>query len=130
MSRPCFIALDTLREIKHLQAYTIGQNGMQRNSEAVGELLNEAGRNCGIMIPRAKAYPGATDAEGFSRNGILSCGFCGVDHDPKLYYHTRHDTCDNISEECLKLSLEICLETSHLYDKNNGIQKYSSGKRA
>lgn len=119
-----FIALDTLREIEHLQVYTQGQIGVQKNSEAVGKLLDEAGKNCGIKMPRAKPYPGATDAEGFSRNGILSCGFCGVNHDPQPYYHTRHDTWNNISKACLRISLKVCMEASHLYDKYGGILKY------
>jgi len=100
---------------------------MQKNSEAVGQLLEEAGKNCGITIPKLILFVGATDAEAFSRYGIQACGFCGVDRNPRLYYHTRYDTWDNISEECLELSLDVCLEASRLYDKNNGINKYEQG---
>ena len=111
-----FIALDTLRETKQLQVYTRGINGTQKNSEYVGKLLQAAGKNCGIELQAAGIYPGATDAEAFSREGLLACGFCGVDHTPQTYYHTRHDTYDNIDEGCLSLSLDICLEAARLYD--------------
>lgn len=118
-----FIALDTMRESDQLKSIIVGQNGLIKNSEAVGELLVEAGENCGKRIRKSRLIFGATDAEGFSRNKIRSCGFCGVNLSPQLYYHTRHDTWTNISEECLQLSLEICLEASRLYDENGGINK-------
>lgn len=113
-----YIAMDTMREIEQLQVYTQGQTGTQRDDEAIGELLTEAGENCGIKMPRTDIYPGAIDAEGFSRIGLRAAGFCAVNHDPKTYYHTRLDTPDNISEECLKVSLDICMEAAYLFDKN------------
>ncbi|MCL2153621.1 MAG: M20/M25/M40 family metallo-hydrolase [Oscillospiraceae bacterium] len=112
-----FIALDTLREVNQLQVYTRGINGTQKNSEYVANLLRAAGKNCGIAMKDAGIYPGATDAEAFSREGLLSCGMCGVDHMPQTYYHTRFDTPDNICEECLDLSLDICMEAARLYDE-------------
>ncbi len=124
-----FIALDTMRENDKLKSIIVGQNGLVKNSVAVGELLNEAGENCGKEIEQSKLIFGASDAESFSRKKIRSCGFCGADLKPQLYYHTRYDTWDNISEECLQLSLEICLEASRLYDQNEGIIKYENIKR-
>lgn len=124
------VAMDTMREIEQLQIYTQGCTGTQKNSNAVGELLYEAGVNCGIEMKETDIYPGAVDAEGFSRYGIESAGFCGVNHDPKTYYHTRLDTPDNISEECINLSLDICLEAAELYDSRNGIESFrEDGKK-
>lgn len=113
-----FIALDTLREPDQLQLYLRGQNGLCKNSRAVGALLARAGRECGVALPEAKPYPGATDAEAFSRYGLASCGLCGVSHTPPPYYHTRYDTSDNISAECLRLSLDICVRAAALYDSD------------
>ena len=124
------IAMDTMREIEQLQIYTQGCTGTQKNSNAVGELVYEAGVNCGIEMKETDIYPGAVDAEGFSRYGIESVGFCGVNHDPKTYYHTRLDTADNISEECINLSLDICLEAAELYDSREGIESFrEEGKK-
>ena len=39
------IAMDTMREIEQLQIYTQGCTGTQKNSNAVGELVYEAGVN-------------------------------------------------------------------------------------
>ena len=113
-----FVALDTLRETDKLQVYTIGQTGFQRNSQEVAALLVKAGKKCGLTLTQAKLYPGATDAESFSRYGHLACGLCGVDHNPQFYYHTRKDTWDNVDADCLRNSLKICMEAVYLFDKN------------
>ena len=114
-----YIALETLHDINHLQIYNKGINGTQPNSKKVAELLREAGHNCGIDLKNADTYPGATDAEAFSREGMLACGLGGVDHTPRTYYHTRYDTADNLNEECIDLAMSICLETAHLYDERS-----------
>jgi len=113
-----------MREVDQLRAFTLGQNGTQKNNDAIAELLCEAGRNCGIEIQKSRLLYGATDAEGFSRNGIRSCGFCGVNLKPQLYYHTRFDTIDTINKECLHLTHGICMETARLYDSTKGIEKF------
>ena len=118
-----FIALDTLRETQQLKVYTNGQNGLQKNCKKVGRLLQEAAAYCGLDIAQAKPYPGATDAEAFSRYGLKSCGLCGVDHNIQTYYHTRHDTWTNISEDCLSASLSICMKAVDLYDQKGLVQK-------
>ncbi len=119
-----FIAMDTMREIKELRINEIGCTGTVRNNHAVGNLIHQAGLNCGIDIPRAEVYPGAVDSESFTKEGIPACGFCGVSHDPQKYYHTREDTSNNISTECIELSLDICREIAKLYDSSGGIKKY------
>lgn len=123
------ITLDTMREIEQMQIYTQGCTGTVKDSEAVGDLLFDAGKNNGLEMKRAALYPGAVDAEGFSKYKIRACGFCGVNHDPKTYYHTRKDTWDNIDENCINLSLDICLEAAKLYDEKGGISSYEK-KRA
>ncbi len=124
-----FISLDTMREIKEFRINTIGCTGTVHSDEAVGDLLHEAGMNCGVDIPRSEIYPGAVDADGFTKYGIRACGFTGVSHDPQTYYHTREDSWDNISPECIELSLDICREAARLYDKNGGIKKYVDGRK-
>ncbi len=124
-----FISLDTMREIKEFRINTIGCTGTVHSDEAVGDLLHEAGMNCGVDIPRSELYPGAVDADGFTKYGLRACGFTGVSHDPKTYYHTREDSWDNISPECLELSLDICREAARLYDANGGIKKYDDARK-
>ncbi len=124
-----FISLDTMREIKEFRINTIGCTGTVHSDEAVGDLLHEAGMNCGVDIPRSELYPGAVDADGFTKYGLRACGFTGVSHDPKTYYHTREDSWDNISPECIELSLDICREAARLYDENGGIRKYDDARK-
>ncbi len=121
-----FVALDTLREEKHLRCYLRGINGTQPNSEAVGKLLSAAAKRNGIDLSCAPLYPGATDAEAFSRNGLMACGLCAVNHDPQPYYHTRHDTYESIDIGCIKKVLDICMETVQLYNRY-GIAFFNNG---
>lgn len=121
-----YVAMDTMREVEQLQVYTKGCTWTVWDSEAVGDLIHEAGVNVGIDMPRAEIYPGAIDAEGFSMYGLTAAGFCGVNHDPKTYYHTRKDTPDNIGEDCIELSLKVCEETARLFDENGGLAKYEA----
>ena len=123
------IAMDTQREIEALAIYTIGCTGTSHADEAVGDLIHEAGVNCGIDMPRADLYPGAIDSDAFAQEGLMAAGFCGVNHNPKRYYHTREDTADNLNPECIQLSLEICLEALKLYDEKGGIQNWKKQKK-
>jgi len=113
-----------MREVEQLMVYTTGCTGTVKDNKAVGELIREAGKNVGIEMPTAGLYPGAIDAEAFSREGIKAAGFCGVSHDPQTYYHTRKDSWDNINPDCIELSLKICLEAASLYDEKGGIASY------
>ncbi|MCR5484426.1 MAG: M28 family peptidase [Clostridiales bacterium] len=119
-----FISLDTMKEIEQLMVYTTGCTGTVHDCEAVGDLLHDAGKEMGVEMPRAGLYPGAVDAEAFSRCGIRSAGFCGVNHDPKKYYHTREDSWDNIDPDCIDLSFKICKKTAEIYDQKGGISEY------
>ena len=111
-----FISLDTMREIEELRVCNFGCTGTVKNDRSVGELIREAGRACGIEIPDSELYPGAVDAEAFSMHGLRSSGLTGVSHDAKRYYHTRQDTADNISEECIAVSLNICKEAARIFN--------------
>ena len=72
-----FIAMDTMREIEQLQIYTSGCTGTQKNSNAVGELIYEAGENCGIEMRETDLYPGAIDAEALAATGWRPPAFAG-----------------------------------------------------
>lgn len=113
-----FIAIDTLADAQQLRVYTKGINGTQRNDPAVAQLLRTAGENVGTTLEDAGAYPGATDAEAFSRFGVPAAAICAVDHEPQEYYHTRYDTADNISEECIQKARDICMQAAYLYDSS------------
>ena len=113
-----FIAMDTLREMEQLQVYTSGMYGTQKSSDAVGSLVTMAAADCGVELKAAEPYPGAVDADAFAREGLLACGLCAVDHNPKPYYHTRMDNADNIDPECILLCAQICMRAAEIYDQS------------
>jgi len=113
-----FIAMDTMREIEELRICNFGCTGTVKNNLAVGRLIRDAGRACGIEMPSTEWYPGALDSEAFSMLGLRANGFSAVSHEAKRYYHTRMDTPDNMDPECLALSLNICKEAARIFDRD------------
>lgn len=90
--------------------YPRGINGTQKNNEQLCSLIQKAGKNCGVPIGRAGFYPGANDADAFSRYGIKAAGLCGVRHKPSKYYHTRFDGWDNLDMDCVEKTRLILRE--------------------
>ena len=123
-----FIAMDTMREIEELRVCNIGCTGTVRNDLAVGDLLRDAGRACGVDMPDAELYPGAIDSEAFSRLGLRANGFTGVSHDAKRYYHTRQDVPDNMDADCIAVSLNICKEAARIFDRE-GMEGYDQARK-
>ena len=120
-----FIAMDTMREIEELRVAKIGCTGTVKNDSAVGELIRDAGRACGVEMPDTELYPGAIDSEAWTQMGLRANGFAGVSHEAKRYYHTRMDTPDNMDADCLALSLNICKEAARIFDKE-GMKNYDA----
>ena len=111
------IAVDTIRETDQLAIYHRGINFTQKNDPAVCELLHRAGLTCGIDLPYAKFYPGASDAEAFSRNGVPAAAICAVRHSTVSYYHTREDSWDNLDADCIETTRQILWNAAELFDK-------------
>ncbi len=109
--------MDTLRDVDKLAVYTRGQNWTLKNCDRLGNLIKNAGERLGLKISDASFYPGGTDADAFTRHGFSACGVCAIDHNFCNYYHTRDDNPDNLSEECLQKSLELCITTARLFDE-------------
>jgi len=120
-----FISMDTMREIEELRVAKIGCTGTVKNDAAVGELLRDAGRACGVEMPDTELYPGAIDAEAWTQLGLRANGFAGVSHEARRYYHTRMDTPDNMDVDCMALSLNICKEAARIFDKE-GMASYDA----
>ena len=115
-SNTIVIALDTIHDPKELAIYHRGINFTQKNSPEVCSLIESAAKACDIHLPYTDFYPGATDAESFSRYGIKAAAICAVQHAPTTYYHTRCDSWDNINPECIEMTQKIVKTAIQLYD--------------
>ena len=110
------IALDTIHETEQLQIYDRGINFTEKNADEVCNLLSFAGMKNGVEIPFAEFYPGAVDSEAFSRLGVKAAGLCAVRHEPAPYYHTVHDSYDNLNPECIELTRKIIKTAVDMFD--------------
>jgi hypothetical protein len=111
------INLETLRDIKHLSILNRDMNTIIKNDKDVARLIQKAGKKLGYEIPLVNVEIGATDAASFTRRGIKANTLAAMSHELENYYHTRHDTYDNMDLEVLKEVLEICLETVKIFDE-------------
>lgn len=111
-----FVALDTIHEKEELRIYGRGINFTEANADEVCDLLYFAGMKHGLDLPYAEFYPGAVDAEAFSREGVKAAGLCGVRHTPAPYYHTVHDTYTNLNPECIELVRDIVKTSIDMFD--------------
>ena len=116
-SNTIVVALDTIHDPKELAIYHRGVNFIQKNSPEVCALIESAAQSCDLHMPYTDFYPGATDAEAFSRYGIKAAAICAVQHSPTTYYHTRYDSCDNINPECIYITQNLVKTAIQLYDE-------------
>lgn len=111
-----FLALDTIHEKEELRIYGRGINYTEENADEVCDLLYFSAMKHGLDLPYAEFYPGAVDAEAFSREGVKAAGICGVRHTPAPYYHTRQDTYTNLNPECIELVRDIVKTSIEMFD--------------
>ncbi len=111
-----FVPFEVLRECEHLTVYNRDLNGTVKSDQALVDLLLSAGKKIGVTMKCSAIPLGSTDAAAFSQAGLRAAGICGSKDTPQTYYHTRHDTCDNINPECIKMAIQIGLETACMFD--------------
>lgn len=115
------IAADTFNDKKELMVYHRGINFTQKNSLQVCELLRLGAKQCGIDLPYTDFYPGATDAEAFSRNGIRAAAICGNTHKPSRTYHTRYDIPESLNADAIEAARNILKESIRIFDNMEGV---------
>jgi len=111
-----FVPFEVLRECEHLTVYKHDLNGTVKSDKALVDLLLSAGNKIGVPMKCTPIPLGSTDAAAFSQAGLRAAGICGSKDSPQKYYHTRHDTCDNINPECIEKAIQVGYETAYMFD--------------
>lgn len=113
-----FIVLETLHETDHLSIYTKDLNGIVKTDTQVAKLVQEAGEQAiDRKIKYATVPMGSTDSAAFALAGMKSTCLAAINHQLQPYYHTRKDSYDNLSKECLGLCYKTVMKTLELYDE-------------
>jgi len=115
------IVVDTFRDLDHMRVFNRDMNGTVRHDAGVCRLIQEAGAQCGVDIPPASIFLGSSDASAFTQSGWRAATFGAMDPRPADYYHTRRDTWDNMSEECLRTAIAVLCKALEMYDKQSSI---------
>ena len=111
------IVIDTIHDADELRVYHRGMNFTQRNSEEVCVLIQRAGSACGKEIMKTGFYPGANDADAFSRCDVRAAAICAVPHKPSKYYHTRYDTWESLDAKSIEITRKIVMKLLELADE-------------
>ena len=106
-SNAIIISADTFRNLENMCVYGRGINGTNQDSKEVCELMRTAAEKLGRDLPYAGWYPGATDADPFSRQGIKAAAICAMSHGSNPYYHTRDDSPENLIPEAITAGREV-----------------------
>ncbi len=104
-----FIVLNAFRELQFLNVGTKDMTwnyGVRSNDEVV-KLVLDAANSVGINCSARPNTFGVTDSAAFSQNGLKSASLTAINKKLPDYYHTRYDSYDNLSEECIAES--FCL---------------------
>ncbi len=108
-------SFDTIHDPKYLMVNYRDLNGTVKADKEVSDSFMEAAGQLGISITKGMVPPfgGATDSAAFAQAGFRATGVTGLNHVLENYYHTIHDTYDNLNKqglaECFAIAVK-CLE--------------------
>lgn len=115
-------SFDTIHDPKFLMVNYRDLNATVKADKEVSDSFVEAAAELGIKCNKGMVPPfgGATDSAAFAQAGFRATGITGLNHVLESYYHTIHDTYDNLNKqglaECFAISVK-CLEN---FDKKFG----------
>jgi Zn-dependent M28 family amino/carboxypeptidase len=113
-----FISLETFRDIDYLENYTRDLSGTVKHHPKVIELIDKAAvKLFGKPLKHSSVFLGASDAAAITQAGIPAGAIAAMDPSPASYYHTRKDSCENLSPECFSKGLRLALTIAYIYDK-------------
>jgi hypothetical protein len=72
---------------------------------------------------------GATDSAAYTLAGFKSTVVTAIDHNLPKYYHTRYDSFDNISKDCLKDAFSAVMETVFLFGGEQAAAEKYAGEQ-
>ncbi len=108
-------SFDTIHDPKFLMVNYRDLNGTVKADQEVSDSFMEAAGQLGIHCNKGMVPPfgGATDSAAFAQAGFRATGVTGLNHVLESYYHTIHDTYDNLNlqglAECFAIAVK-CLE--------------------
>ncbi len=108
-------SFDTIHDPKFLMVNYRDLNGTVAADKEVSDSFVAAANELGIKCNKGMVPPfgGATDSAAFAQAGFRATGVTGLNHVLESYYHTIHDTYDNLNKQGLKDCFAIgvkCLE--------------------
>lgn len=105
-----YVAIDTFRDLEHMKIFSRDRNGTIAHHPDGARLLRAAARRAGLELPFGTVPVGATDAAAFTQAGLRAIALVAMDPTPPRWYHTRLDTPELLSPECIEAGLRVLIE--------------------
>ncbi len=113
-------SFDTIHDPKFLMVNYRDLNGTVAADKEVSDSFVAAANELGIKCNKGMVPPfgGATDSAAFAQAGFRSTGITGLNHVLESYYHTIHDTYDNLNKQGLKDCFAISVKCLENFENN------------
>lgn len=111
-----YVALDTFSDLDGMKIYDRDRNGTVTHDPACARLVQAAAHRAGFDLPFGTIPVGATDAAAFTQAGLRAVALVAMDPTPPRWYHTRLDTPDRLSPECIEAGLRVVIEVVRTVD--------------
>lgn len=114
-------SFDTIHDSKFLAVNYRDLNATVKADKEVSDAFIAAAEELGIKCGKSLVPPfgGATDAAAFTQAGFKSTGITALNHVLENYYHTIHDTPENLNKECMADCYAITVKTLENFDAKN-----------
>jgi hypothetical protein len=116
------LAIDTINDPDKLSVTIRDLNGSVQNDKELATMVTTAAKELNIKCEeKVLGLPaGSTDAAAFTQGGFKSICLVGMDYQIKRFYHTRIDNYDNLNDEAIDKSYQICIKViENLENKNS-----------
>ena len=127
---PTFIySFDTLHDERFLMVNYRDLNGTVEVDKATSDRFMQSAEELGIPCTRGMVPPfgGATDSAAFAQAGYKVAGITALNHVLEDYYHTIHDTYDNLNPKCLADTFAVTVNCLRHIDEDFGGEDSTQG---
>ncbi len=115
-------SFDTLHDERFLMVNYRDLNGTVEVDKETSDRFMESAKELGIPCTKGMVPPfgGATDSAAFAQAGYKVAGITALNHVLEDYYHTVHDTYDNLNPKCLSDIFQVAVNCLQHIDEELG----------
>lgn len=123
-----FVVASIFREKQYLRVNTKEMNGFVKSDGDAAKLVTEIAGEIGVDCHPHTPVFSNTESGVLSRAGLRSVGINAVSKQMPDYYHTRYDSFENLSEDCIAVGYKLAIAMIGKYSEEHNFQLSESAK--